>query len=337
MARNILKFKRKIGLFGASAVVGEMERQGPLKSYFDLSSPDSKFGMDTWEKAEAEMVRSCSEIAIKKAGCSYNDIDLVLAGDLTNQCTATVFGLKEKEIPYLGLYGACSTFALSLGLGGVCLDAGLGESALCLASSHFCSAERQYRFPLEYGCQRTPTAQNTVTGCGCVILKNQESDILLTEFFPGIVRDFKISDAANMGAAMAPACADTLLRYFEATALEVNDFDLILSGDLGTVGQEITWELCKKSGLDLEDRYTDCGLMIYDMEKQEVNAGGSGCGCSASVFSAYITDLMKKGIYKNILLIGTGALLSPSTVMQKESIPGVAHLVRIEKGELHYV
>lgn len=330
MARNTIKFSKKIKIIETATAVGEFECQSPLKRYFDISSPDSRFGMDTWEKAEAEMVRTCSEAAIKKAKKHYEDIDLILAGDLTNQCTASVFGLKDKGIPYLGLYGACSTFALSMGMGAVSIESDLAKTCLCLASSHYCSAERQYRFPLEYGCQRTPTAQCTVTAAGCGILEEGDGSILLTEFLPGRICDYKITDAANMGAAMAPACADTLLRYFRDSDCRPEDFDYILSGDLGAEGCRIVRDLCRSEGLLLGQEYSDCGLMIYDLEKQDVNAGGSGCGCSAAVFCGYIMEMLKNNTVKNVLLLGTGALLSPGTVMQQESIPGVCHLIRIE-------
>lgn len=335
MARTILHFPKKISVIESAAVTGELEAKGPLGSYFDLTSPDSKFGMDTWEKAEAEMVRECSEAVLKKSNLKYDDIDFALGGDLTNQCAATTFGLKDKYIPHIGLYGACSTFALSLGMGAISLTAGLGDTALCLSSSHYCSAERQYRFPLEYGCQRTPTAQTTVTGAGGAILKaDGKGEVVITEFFPGIVRDQGITDANNMGAAMAPACCDTLLRYFEESGLSPDDFDGIYTGDLGFEGHQLLVELCSNQGLKLGKNATDCGMLIYDAKDQKVSAGGSGCGCSASVFCGYLYRKMKEGLLSNILLIGTGALLNANTVLQKETIPGVAHLIRIQKEKI---
>lgn len=332
MARTILHFPNRISIIATAATAGELESRGPLGSYFDLTSPDSKFGMDTWEKAEAEMVRECAEIALKKSHLKYEDVDFALGGDLTNQCAATTFGLKDKGIPHIGLYGACSTFALSLGIGAISLAAGLGKTALCLSSSHYCSAERQYRFPLEYGCQRTPTAQTTVTGAGAAILQtNGNSDILITEFLPGIVRDHGITDANNMGAAMAPACCDTLVRYFEESGLSPDCFDGIFTGDLGSEGHDLLLELCSDQGLRLGKNTNDCGMIVFDAKKQNVSAGGSGCGCSATVFSGYLYKKMKEGLLSDILLIGTGALLNANTVLQKETIPGVAHLIRIQK------
>ncbi len=332
MGRKPIVFHKRINFSETAAAVGKMESEGPLKEYFDLSSPDSKFGMETWEKAEAEMVRQCSEALLKKSALRYEDIDLTFSGDLTNQCAASAFGLKSKRIPHIGLYGACSTFVLSLGMGGLAIESGLAQRVMCEASSHFCSAERQYRFPLEYGCQRPPSAQSTVTGSGTVLLENSnEGNIRLAEFFPGIIRDPGICDANNMGAAMAASCADTLIRYFDATSYNASRFDLILTGDLGFEGHHILLDLCKREGLDLENYSDDCGKMIYSPEKQEVNSGGSGCGCSAVVFCSYIMDQFRKKKISDILLIGTGALLNATTVLQKESIPGVSHLVRITR------
>lgn len=332
MARKPIIFQKKIKFCATAAAVGKMEGEGPLKEYFDLCSPDSKFGMETWEKAEAEMVRQCSETVLKKCSLEYEDIDLTFSGDLTNQCAASAFGLKSKRIPHIGLYGACSTFALSLGMGGLAIEAGLAERVLCEASSHFCSAERQYRFPLEYGCQRPPSAQNTVTGSGTVILEEGgDSNICLTEFFPGIIRDPGICDANNMGAAMAASCADTLIRYFDSSSNNVSQFDLILTGDLGFEGHNILQDICEKEGLNLFENSDDCGKLIYNVNQQDVNSGGSGCGCSAVVLCSYIMEKFRKDEISDILLIGTGALLNSTTVLQKESIPGVSHLVRITK------
>ena len=334
MSRNVISFSQKPKIISSASVVGGLENQGPLKEFFDLSSPDNKFGMDTWEKAEAELVRECAEIAVKKSGYKVSDIDLSFAGDLTNQCAASTFGMKDKEIPYIGLYGACSTFALSLGLAALSVESGVGERALAEASSHYCSAERQYRFPLEYGCQRPPTAQNTVTGAGCVILAKSEAYLpAVREFLPGIIRDLGICDANNMGAAMAPSCADTVLRYFRLTSKKPSDFDLILTGDLGFEGHEIFLRLCAEAGLDIRPNSSDCGKLIYDPQKQEVNCGGSGCGCSASVFCGYMMDKFRTGRLRDMLLIGTGALLNSTTVLQKETIPGISHLVRVSLEE----
>jgi len=332
MNRTPFCFQSRPKILSSSSVVGALEKKGPLSSYFDLFSPDSKFEMDSWEKAEAEMVRRSAEVAIKKAGLQNENMDLVFAGDLSNQCAATAFGWKKEKIPYIGLYGACSTFALSLGMAALSVECKLAKNAIACASSHYSTAERQYRFPLEYGCQRTPTSQTTVTGAGCAVLgESTARDFpFVSEFLPGIMSDFGIKDANNMGAAMAPACADTLVRYLSESGKTANDFDGIFTGDLGFEGHQIFLELCQKGGHDLRKMSEDCGKLIYDRESQEVNSGGSGCGCSATVFSGYIMDLLKTKKLRNILLIGTGALLSATTVLQKETIPAIAHLVRIE-------
>jgi len=242
--------------------------------------------------------------------------------------------MRDSNIPYVGLYGACSTFALGLGLAALAIESGNCCRALVISSSHYSSAERQYRFPLEYGCQRTPTAQTTVTGAGCVILDNCSRDLpYVNEFLPGKICDLGISDANNMGAAMAPAAADTVLHYFSETKKDPRDFDYILTGDLGFEGHRIFTELCLGKGLDLGQKCNDCGKMIYDPKKQDINSGGSGCGCSASVFTSIIMNRLYKKEIKDVLLIGTGALLNPSTVLQNETIPGIAHLVRVRSGK----
>ncbi len=334
MARKPIIFQKNIKICATASAVGKMEGAGPLKEYFDVSSYDSKFGMDTWEKAEAEMVRESSETVLKKAGADYDDVDLTFSGDLTNQCASSAFGLKNKRIPHIGLYGACSTFALSLGMGALAIESGLAETVLCEASSHFCSAERQYRFPLEYGCQRPPCAQNTVTGSGSALISDKNgSNICITEFLPGIIRDPGVNDANNMGAAMAASCADTALRYFELSGYDPKQFDLILTGDLGYEGHEIFLALCEKQIPEIVKNSDDCGKMIYHPKDQNVNCGGSGCGCSAVVFCSYIMERFREKEISDILLIGTGALLNSTTVLQKESIPGVSHLVRITAKE----
>lgn len=332
MGRSIIRFKEKASIAVGASVVGALEGKGPLGQYYDLCSADSKFGMDTWEKSEAEMVREASETALKKARIRETDVDVAFAGDLVNQCASSTFGLKDKAIPHVGLYGACSTFALSLAMGALALQANEINISLCCASSHFATAERQYRFPLEYGCQRTPTAQTTVTGAGCVILtKEKENSPYIAEFLPGIIRDFDITDANNMGAAMAPACADTLLRYFKDSGEDPRRFDSIISGDLGREGRKLLLELCLEEGLDLRENSFDCGTMIYNLKNGLVGEGGSGCGCSAVVFSSYFLELFNKNKVRDVLLIGTGALLNASTPLQNETIPAVAHLVRIRK------
>ena len=334
MSQYILFLRDKPSVRYGAAVCGGLEQSGPLYASFDLSDPVSKFGCETWEKAESEMIRTSVKLLLSKACLEEEVVDAVFSGDLTNQCTSSALGLCGYRIPALGLYGACSTFAMALGLAGAFVNSRYGKNAIALASSHFCTAERQYRFPLEYGSQRTPTAQTTVTACGAVLIGTHTPSLpFISEFLPGIICDRKIKDTTHMGAAMAPACADTLIRYFRETNANPDQFDLILTGDLGIYGLELLKELCRKQDLTFGKNLSDCGLMIYDREKQNIGAGGSGCGCSASVFSGEILERFRQDKLRDILLVGTGALLSATSVLQGESIPGIAHLVRIQRGE----
>jgi len=329
---KIIKLRNNPRIEAYSSVVGPKEMQGPLQKYFDLSHPDERFGVKTYEQAESEMVRMAFETAVKKANISIGDIDLSLGGDLQNQCVAQSFGLISEKIPYIGLYGACSNMAEGLMLSGILVDAGHFKRVTCSTSSHFAASERQFRFPLEYGCQRTPTSQNTVTGAGTFIVSNNcDSEIYINEVLPGIITDMGIKDANNMGAAMAGAAADTLERYFTSSDMKASDFDMIITGDLGYEGSEILKELTAAVNVKLGENYYDCGNLIYDREKQDVHSGGSGCGCSAVVLASYIMNLFKTDKINDILFIGTGALLSSGSVLQKLSIPGIAHLVRISR------
>ncbi len=328
----MIEMKSRPSIIGFGNSVGKLEGDGPLKEYFDLTDTDSKFGMKTWEKAESEMIRQAVSITLKKAHLKPGNIELAFGGDLSNQCTATALGMRGFNIPYAGLYGACSTFALGIGLASISIESGKFSTTMAISSSHYSSAERQYRFPLEYGCQRTPTAQTTVTGAGCVILsKDTKSYPYVSAFVPGTICDLGITDANNMGAAMAPAAADTVLKYFSITREDPNNYDYILTGDLGAEGHKIFTDLCLKNGLALGKNSNDCGKMIYNLKEQEVNSGGSGCGCSASVFTAFVMNEFMENKIHDVLLIGTGALLNPSTVLQNETIPGIAHLVRIRR------
>ncbi len=328
---SIKTFLKKPTLRAAATVVGNKETEGPLGTCFDLTSGDTKFGMPTWEQAESEMVRMAYETLLSKGHCRQTDVDLVFAGDLMNQCTSSSFGYAESKIPYFGLYGACSTAAEGLILGSIAIESGLADRVITAASSHFCTAERQYRFPIEYGCQRTPTAQHTVTGAGCFLLDNLPGEVYLNQFLAGRVTDHGITDVNNMGASMAPAAVDTILRFFRESTCRPDDFDLIATGDLGAEGHTISRELLSAAGVELKENYVDCGVLIYDREEQDMHAGGSGCGCSAVVMGGYIFDKLKKGTYRDVLLIGTGSLQSPTTVMQKQTLPGIAHLIRITR------
>lgn len=318
-------------IISTASIVGPKEGKGPLARYFDVILNDDLYDEKSYEKAECKMVKETAAMAINKSGLQREQIDYMLAGDLLNQIITSSFAARELSIPFFGLYGACSTMAESLSLGSMLVDGGYGDHILCVTSSHFSSAERQYRYPLELGTQRPPASQWTVTGSGAALLAAGGCGPYVTHVTTGKVIDYGIKDANNMGAAMAPAAADTIAQHFKDTGFRVEDYDLIATGDLASVGKELTEDLLKKEGLDIGKIYTDCGLEIYDMEKQDIHAGGSGCGCSAVVFCGYFFDMLKKGTLNRILLISTGALLSTTSSQQGESIPGIAHAVTIER------
>ncbi len=323
-------FERPVYVAGYAACVGTKEGQGPLGSSFDVVLTDNRYGQDTWEKAESAMVETAARRAISKSGLQESDIGCALGGDLLNQCIASGYAMRQLGQPYFGLYGACSTMAESLLLGSALIAGGFECHALCMASSHFCSAERQYRYPLEYGGQRTPTAQWTVTGAGAVVLTAKHRPVRLVRATPGRVYDPGIKDAANMGAAMAQSAYETLRTFFKDTGTGPADYDLIATGDLGLIGSRLLESLFRGDGMPLGDQYTDCGLLIYDRQQQDVHAGGSGCGCSASVLCAHILPRMQQGLLRRVLVCATGAMMSPVSVNQGESIPGICHLLELE-------
>lgn len=326
-------FQQKIQIFTTAAVGGITEAEGKIGGCLDYVGNDDLFGAETWEIAESRMVKKCAEIAFAKSKTAASGVDFLLGGDLLNQCTASSFGVLPFQIPYLGLYGACSTFAEGLFIAASLLQLPDLASGGVIASSHFSTAERQYRFPLEYGAQRTPTAQRTVTGCGCALLQKRDQDTsmpLITAGRIGIICDAGVKDANNMGAAMAPAAADTLCSFLKEAGEDACDYDMILTGDLGNVGAMLFRELCAQSGILLGAEYFDCGNEIYHTQ-QDVHAGASGCGCSAIYLCAALEKMWKTKPLHRVLFIGTGALLSPVTVQQKLSIPAIAHLIRIEK------
>ncbi|OUN03339.1 stage V sporulation protein AD [Flavonifractor sp. An92] len=329
LGRQTVALERPPALIGWAAVAGQKERKGPLGALFSATSEDDTFGESSWEKAESAMQRLALSTALDRAGLAGSALDYVLAGDLLNQCISSTFALRGREVPFFGLYGACSTMAESLSLAALLLDGGFGRYAAALTSSHFCSAERQYRTPLEYGGQRTPTAQWTVTGSGAVILDAQGTGPRVTHVTTGKIVDKGIRDPANMGAAMAPAAYDTIRAHFSETGRKPSDYDLIATGDLGELGKEIVADFFHRDGVELPN-LTDCGLLIYDMEQQDVHCGGSGCGCSAAVLSALFLPGMMEGRWKRILFCGTGALLSPTSTQQGETIPGICHAVALE-------
>ena len=336
MAHEIIKLERKIHIIATAAVAGREEQNGPLGGFFDMTDiDDDSFGMDTWEKAESEMQRLAFGCAMEKAGLSVEDIDAMFAGDLLNQCVGSNYGLADYKIPYFGLYGACSTAAEGMMLASLMCTARPSRAA-AITSSHYCSAERQYRYPLEYGGQRTPTSQWTVTGSGAFILSSYENDSsggmytpCITEVLPGYVIDRGINNINNMGAAMAPAAADTLYRYFKC-GHSPEEFDMIITGDLGREGSGILKELLASENIDIADRHVDCGKIIYNIDDEDKHAGGSGCGCSAVVMASNILRNISDGVIGNVLFVGTGALMSPLTLNQGSTIPGIGHLLHIE-------
>lgn len=329
---DVIRFHDAPAILSSATVVGKKEADGPLGACFDeRSSGDDRFGKPTWEQAESEMQRRALTHALKKGNFDESDIGAMFAGDLINQCTSSAYGLIDFDVPFFGLYGACSTGAEGLMLGAIALNSGHFKKVAAVTSSHNSAAERQFRFPVEYGGQRAPTAQWTVTGAAAFIIGDGRGDAYLTEALPGRVIDHGICDLNNMGAAMAPAAIDTLSRYFTQTGHRPEDFDMILTGDLGYEGHGIVTDLMAKKGYDLSKNYSDCGLLIYDRARQDVHAGGSGCACSATVLAGYLLPLFRKNVIHDILWMGTGALMSPLSVNQGMNIPGICHLLRITK------
>ncbi len=331
--RRVIDTKGAVILSAASAV-GHKEMEGPLGKYFDFHDPSDRFGQNTFEKSESEMQRIVLSAAMSRAGAVAGDVDALFAGDLMNQCVSSAYGLLEYDIPYFGLYGACSTAAEGIMLSSVFVSSGVSRLAAAVTSSHNSSAERQYRNPLEYGGQRPPTAQWTVTGAGAFVIGNAESahtPVLarVCDVMPGVVVEKGVRDVSNMGAAMAPAALDTLLHYFDATSTTPEDYDAVISGDLGREGMAILGELLAAEGIDSSGKLMDCGTMIYDLMAQDVHSGGSGCGCSAVVLASYLLPKLGCGEMTNILLYGTGAMMSPSSVKQGLAIPAVAHLLHL--------
>ena len=315
-------------LRGYAAVVSKKEGEGPLGREFDMVSDDAYFGEKTWEKAESHIQKEALNRALGKAGTTPSQVDFVFAGDLLNQCIGSAYAMRGMNVPFIGLYGACSTMAESLALASLFVECGIAECAAAVTSSHFCSAERQFRFPLEYGCVRAPTSQWTVTGGGAAIVSGGETAPFVREVCFGKINDLGVTDINNMGAAMAPAAADTISQYFSDTLTSADNFDMIFTGDLGYVGSEMLADLLERDGISLGKKHMDCGKLIYD-KKQEVEAGGSGCGCAASVLCSYIANRIRRENWRNVLFIATGALMSPTSNQQGESIPGIAHLIRL--------
>lgn len=331
IGKQTIFFKNPPSIKATASIVGPKEGKGELKNCFDYIIPDELWGEDSWEKAESKLVRETFAKLLQNAQLSNDKIDYILAGDLLNQCIAANYGLRESNVPFFGLYGACSTMAESMSIGSMLVDGCFADNVVCLTSSHFCSAEKQFRFPLELGNQRTPTSQWTVTGSGAVLLSSQGTGPYIKQITTGKIVDLGVTDINNMGAAMAPAAADTILTHFSDTGLIPEYYDLIVTGDLGKVGKQLCIDILKMNGLSIEAMYNDCGVMIFNLKEQDIHAGGSGCGCSATVFAGHIYKEMMKGNLKRVLFIATGALMSPISLQQKESIPGIAHAVSIHR------
>ncbi|WP_324823466.1 stage V sporulation protein AD [Sinanaerobacter sp. ZZT-01] len=341
IGKQTFVFHNEPNIIGAAAVVGKKEGQGPMSKWFDVILKEDTYGEKTWEKSESKILKKAILLALQNSGKTKEELDTILSGDLINQLMSSSFMARDLQIPFLGLYGACSTMTESLILGAVLIDGGYAKNIVAAASSHYCTAERQFRMPLEHGNQRPPSAQWTVTGAGSMILSNQIRDgeqmiggepaknLVVTHATVGKIVDAGIKDANQMGAAMAPATVDTIFQHLKDTGREASYYDVILSGDLGIVGKQIVIDLLKKENINLDAVYDDCGVMIFNKD-QDVHSGGSGCGCSASIFSGHIFKEMRQGKIKKALLISTGALLSTISSQQGESIPGIAHAVAVE-------
>ena len=330
LGRQTVAFTNPPSIAAGSCGVGQKEGEGPLRKWFDYISDDSYFGQSSWEKAESVMLSKCFALCCDKARIPPSDIQYLFAGDLLNQCAGSTFAARDLPIPYFGVYGACSTMAESLSLAAMTIDGGYADTVCAMTSSHFCSAERQFRLPLEYSGQRTPTAQWTVTGAGALLLTSGGKGPYVTHVTTGRIRDAGVTDANNMGAAMAPAAYETLRAHFADTGRTPADYAAIITGDLGKIGHEILTDLFLRDGVDLGVCSTDCGMLIFNPETQDVHAGGSGCGCSASVLCGHILQRMTCGDWPRVLFAATGALMSPTTSQQGESIPGICHAVVLD-------
>jgi len=331
IGEQTVRFKNPPSITATAAVVGQKEGDGPLAAHYDVISQDALFGTDSWEKAESEMSRQTMTLAVQKAKLQLSDIQYILAGDLLNQETGSTFAVRDLGRPFFGLFSACSAIGQAMTLGAMIIDGGFANNIVASASSHFCGAEKTFRFPLELGTQRAPTASWTVTGCGAAVLSANGPGPYVTAATTGQVVDMGIKDANNMGAAMAPAAADVLIKHFRDLNRQPSHYDVIATGDLGKIGSELLLKLMEEAGYNLQANHTDCGMMIFDIEKQDVHAGGSGCGCAAATFAGYFYKKLKQGEIKRMLLVPTGALHSVATMQQGESIPAIAHAVAIER------
>ncbi len=332
LARAVFQYTTPPRIVGYASTVGKKEGEGPMGNCFDRIEQDAHFGQETWEQAESTMQRETLQMAMDKCSLKSEEISCICAGDLMNQCIGSTYGLRPMNIPMLGIYGACSTMAEGILTASLLAECGVGEYTAAVTSSHFSTAERQFRFPLSYGGTRPPTAQWTCTASGAVILQRADSEkggVGVTGACIGTIVDLGVTDANHMGAAMAPAAADTIVRYLKATGTQPTAYDAIITGDLGIVGSELLCDLVMKQGYDIVSVHKDCGAMMFDAEKQDTHAGGSGCGCSASIICGHFLPLLQRSAMKKILYAATGALMSPTASQQGESIPGISHLVEL--------
>ena len=334
LGKQTIKLDVPVNILETASIVGPKESEGPLAGFFDQCLDDEFWGEKTWEKAESKIIKETVNTVIAKSGIASQDIDYCFAGDLLNQCISSSFGLRELNIPFFGVFGACSTFVESICLGSVFVESGAANNVLCATSSHFCSAEKQFRFPLELGNQRPPTSQWTVTGSGAAILSKNGNGPFITHITPGKIVDKGIKDANNMGAAMAPAAFDTLITHLTDTGRKPSYYDAIITGDLGHIGKSILVDLAESKGYNIKHNYNDCGVLMFDQNSQDTHSGGSGCACIGTVFSGCFFKQLKEGKMNKILLIATGALTNATTSQQGESIPGVAHAIAIENSIL---
>lgn len=329
MTKRVIELKNKPSVIASASSVGRTESEGPLKDEFDAVFPDDGIGQSSWENAESELMFTSVSKCLEKSGLSEKDIGIIFAGDLINQCTSSTYAIRGFNTPFGGLFGACSTMAYSLALASLLVDGGYSDYALAATSSHFCSAEKQFRYPLEYGSQRAPASQRTVTGAGAFIIgKSKRPDIIIPRVQFGVITDAGINDTSNMGAAMAPAAAESIVSFLDETGTKPTDYDLILTGDLGKVGSDLLKDyLHTRKSIDISGVHNDCGLMVYDISSQDVDSGGSGCGCSAVVTASFVMRLMRERELSKVLFAGTGALMSPLISLQGETIPAIAHIV----------
>ena len=331
LGRQTVMLSTPPAVIGYAGVVGQKEGEGPLKGCFDYISDDSYFGEKSWEKAESHMIKQCFQIACGKAGLAPEGLDYIFSGDLLNQCVSSAFAMKDSALPYFGLYGACSTCGLTLSASAIVIAGGMAQYAACVTSSHFASAEKEFRFPLAYGNQRPLSATWTVTGSGAFVVSSVKSEhdrAMIAGLTVGKIMDFGLKDSMNMGACMAPAAADTIYNHLMDFGRKPSDYDKIITGDLGSVGRKALLDMLKEKGMDIEKQHMDCGIEIYD-QSQDAHAGGSGCGCSAVTLSAYILKQLEEGTWKRVLFVPTGALLSKTSFNEGQSIPGIAHGVEL--------